>query len=464
MAARSARLALAGGCAAVLALAACSAGSSTTTKHASPAAGRSRPGASSPATLPQPVIAGAPGAPPKVTGWLSPAEYMAAYDTGPLLSRGITGKGQTIAIMIDSGSPTIRHDLAAYDKAWHLPAPPSFRIITPLGPVPPFRPTGDRTDAASETTLDVEAAHLMAPGAALLLVEIPPPVSGGIPKMVRAMVYVIRHHLASVMSLSIASAEAGNLASSLRRYHRALLAAGRAAGPVTIVAATGDGGVAELTPDGHHVYPTPQVTWPASDPLVVAVGGTELELGEQSPGDPIAPSISWPGSNGGRSTVFARPSWQRTVAGVARRWRAVPDISMAGSPASSLEMYATPRSIGFPKADKWSPNGGASLATPLFAGVVALAGQLAGRPLGLINPLLYRLAAQHDPGVVDVQGQGNTFHASHVTIRGFPAGPGYDLVTGLGTIDAAKFVPGLAWLALGKALSARALVPGTGTL
>jgi len=440
MAARSARLAL-GGCAAVLALTACSAGSSTPTKHVSPAASPATPAAASP----KPVIAGEPGAPPSVAGWLSPAEFMAAYDIGPLLSRGITGKGQTIAIMMDSGSPTIRQDLAAYDKAWHLPAPPSFRIITPLGPIPPFRPTGGRTDAASETTLDVEAAHVMAPGAALLVVEIPPPISSGIPKIVKAMVYVIRHHLASVMSLSLSSAEADNRASSLSRYHRALLAAGRAAGPVTIVAATGDDGAAELTPDGHHVFSTPQVTWPASDPLVVAVGGTEL--GAQAPGEPVAPSTSWPGSNGGRSMVFARPSYQRTVAGVAGRWRAVPDISLAGSPASSLEMYATPRSIGFPRADKWSPNSGASLATPLFAGVVALADQAAGRPLGLINPLLYQLAAQHDPGIVDVQGRGNTFHAGHITVRGFPAGPGYDLVTGLGTIDAAKFVPDLVRLA-----------------
>jgi hypothetical protein len=65
----------------------------------------------------------------------------------------------------------------------------------------------------------------------------------------------------------------------------------------------------------------------------------------------------------------------------------------------------------------------------------------------VINPLLYQLAAQHDPGIVDVQGQGNTFRAGHVTVRGFPAGPGYDLVTGLGTIDAAKFVPDLVRLA-----------------
>ena len=86
-------------------------------------------------------------------------------------------------------------------------------------------------------------------------------------------------------------------------------------------------------------------------------------------------------------------------------------------------------------------------AAPLFAGVVALADQAAGRPLGLISPLLYRLAAQHDPGIIDVQGPGNTFGHGHRSVRGFPAGPGYDLVTGLGTIDAAKLVPDLVRLA-----------------
>ena len=82
---------------------------------------------------------------------------------------------------------------------------------------------------------------------------------------------------------------------------------------------------------------------------------------------------------------------------------------------------------------------------------IALADQMAGRPLGVINPLLYRLAAQHDPGIIDVQGQGNTFRLGHFTVRGFPAGPGYDLVTGLGTIDVAKFVPDLVRLARGGA-------------
>src|SRR5215470_16646004 len=166
MAAHSARLAL-GGCAAVLALAACSAGSSATVKHVSPGpsgsptAGRATPAA--PAAAPvSTVIAGTPGAPPKDPRVLSPAQLVAAYDAGPLLSRGITGKGQTIVIIAAFGSPTIQQDLAGYDKAWRLPAPPSFRIIAPVGAIPPFRPSQERHFWASETTQDVEAAHLMA--------------------------------------------------------------------------------------------------------------------------------------------------------------------------------------------------------------------------------------------------------------------------------------------------------------
>ena len=179
MTARSARLALAGGCAAVLALAACSSGPpangpapAAPGSSGSPAAGSPSPaapaGGSSGAVIP-----GQPGAPPRIEGGLSPGQLVAAYDTGPLYSRGITGKGQTIVIVDPFGSPTIERDLAAYDKAWHLPAPPSFRVIAPAGPVPPFRPIGARTGAAIETTLDVESAHLLAPSAGILLVETP---------------------------------------------------------------------------------------------------------------------------------------------------------------------------------------------------------------------------------------------------------------------------------------------------
>jgi subtilase family serine protease len=99
----------------------------------------------------------------------------------------------------------------------------------------------------------------------------------------------------------------------------------------------------------------------------------------------------------------------------------------------------------------WSPSCGTSEATPLFAGIVALADQVAGHSLGLINPALYRLAAERAPGIVDVTSGNNTVSFSqggHLrTVRGFSAGRGYDLASGVGTIDAQYFVPELAGLA-----------------
>jgi len=454
MAARSARLALAGGCAAVLALAACSAGSSASAPPASPGpsgsptAGPSRSPAAPAAGPVSTVIAGTPGAPPRLAGALSPAQLVAAYDAGPLLSQGITGRGQTIVIVDPFGSPTIEHDLAAYDKAWHLPAPPSFRVIAPAGPVPPFRPSGERTGAAIETTLDVESAHLLAPGAGILLVETPTAETegtAGFPEIVQAEEYVIRHHLGSVISMSLGATERTFPSRrSIMGLRSAFVDASRRPGNmITLVAASGDDGAAGLMLNGKTVYRTPQIGWPASDPLVIAVGGTQL--GAQPSGTVTAPATAWPASGGGRSVVFPRPRFQNSLAGIVGRTRAIPDISMDASCDSGLEMYATPGSIG--SSRRWNVICGTSLAAPLFAAVVALADQRAGRPLGPITPLLYHLARAGDPGIIDVQGPDNTFSRGGTTVRGFPAGPGYDMVTGLGTIDAARFVPDLAELA-----------------
>ena len=97
----------------------------------------------------------------------------------------------------------------------------------------------------------------------------------------------------------------------------------------------------------------------------------------------------------------------------------------------------------------WIAGGGTSEATPEFAGIVALADQFAGRRLGLVNPALYDLYRLHAPGIVDVTRGGNTVSfpvtGGLFTVPGYRAGRGYDLVTGLGTVDAAQLVPGLAW-------------------
>ena len=98
------------------------------------------------------------------SGGYNPAQIRAAYSVSPLLRSGIDGKGQSIVIVDSFGSPTIRHDLGVFDRQFKLPAPPSLLIIHPAGPIPKFTPTSTRLSWAEETTLDVEWAHVLAPG------------------------------------------------------------------------------------------------------------------------------------------------------------------------------------------------------------------------------------------------------------------------------------------------------------
>lgn len=150
-------------------------------------------------------------------------------------------------------------------------------------------------------------------------------------------------------------------------------------------------------------------------------------------------------SGGGFSTVFPRPAYQDTVAGTVGSSRGVPDISMSaavdGAALVFLDANAAQGPAGFYLF------GGTSEASPMFAGIVSIADQLAGHGLGLLNPALYQMEAAHAPGIVDVTAGTNTVTfpqgGSVHTVRGFDAVNGYDLASGVGTIDAALFVPEL---------------------
>jgi hypothetical protein len=376
---------------------------------------------------------------------LTPAQIRTAYDLDPLLARGISGRGQTIVIVDSFGSPTIGRDLTGFDQAFGLPPPPAFTVIQPAGVVPPYRATSNREGWATETTLDVEWAHVMAPAARILLAETPTSENEGttgFPQIVAAEEYVLRNHLGQVISQSFAATEQTfpSRASllSLRAAYR--LASAR---HVTVLAATGDTGATGETYNMRDLYTSRAVQWPATDPLVTAVGGTQLDL--TSSGVRRRPDIAWSDGGGGRSIVFARPAYQDGVAGVTGSRRGVPDIAMDASCASGVAIYA---SFGGTGPEHWDGVCGTSLATPLLAGVVALADQVAGHPLGLINPALYRMLAHHERGLTDILtgsnsmtfDQGGTEH----TVAGFSARRGYDLVSGTGTIDARYFVPELA--------------------
>src|SRR5258708_6221856 len=232
----------------------------------------------------------------------TPQTVRAAYNIEPLYATGLDGTGQTIAIVDSYGSDTIAHDLHVYNQAFGLPAMcgeegvtcaagmPTFSRLalqgSPATVAPPStsRGTGQENKAAwaLEVSLDVETAHAIAPMANIVLVTTPTAETLGVqgfPQMMAAEDYVVQHHLATVISQSLASAEdAFSSTQSLLRLRYAFVHA--AQNGVTVLGASGDGGSANVAkaPVGHggSLIPYPTVEWPASDPLVTGIGGTYL--------------------------------------------------------------------------------------------------------------------------------------------------------------------------------------------
>jgi subtilase family serine protease len=220
------------------------------------------------------------------------------------------------------------------------------------------------------------------------------------------------------------------------------------------VAGTGDTGV--IGPLNSIVSSSTQVVkdviLPASDPLVLAVGGTSLTanpvtgayISETAWNAPIVPGGKGnhsSASGGGFSHLFARPAYQDGVPGIGAM-RGVPDV--AGDASQDTNMaYARSAPGG---TYELTPDGGVSAATPFWAGLIALADQEAGHPLGCVNPAIYRIARGplHHEAFHDITTGNNTATYNGVTITGYQAGPGWDPVTGWGTPDAQVLIPLLA--------------------
>jgi subtilase family serine protease len=386
-----------------------------------------------------------------------PAQLDKAYDLNGLHSLGIDGRGKTIVIVDAFGSPTIANDLHVFDQTFGLPDPPSLTVRQDAGAVPPFDPNNsDMTGWADETTLDVEWSHVFAPGAKILLEATPVSETEGVqgfPEIVKAENYVIDHHLGDVISQSFGATEQTfpskqsilNLRSSF---------VNAAAHGVTVLASSGDDGATDAQSNGSDLYTMPVNSWPSVDPLVTSVGGTMLDLDDN--GNRLAPDVVWNDLNtvgggaggGGLSTVFPRPLFQTGVHNVTGTHRGTPDVSLSAAVDGAVVLYFSfePNNVGYHLV------GGTSEASPEFAGLVAMADQVAHRDLGNINNKLYLLGAIHSSltGIVDVTQGNNTFgpftNSDGVTstVQGFTAGKGYDLASGNGTVDGGKFVPALA--------------------
>lgn len=387
----------------------------------------------------------------------SPQQLQQAYNLNPLYKKGLTGKGSTIVIVDSFGSPTAKADLHTFDKDFGLPDPPHFDIIQPAGKVPAFDPT-DPTQSGwgEETSLDLQWSHSIAPGANILLVETPVAETEGVtgfPEIVKAENYVINHHLGDVISQSFGATEnTFPTAQALLRLRGAFKNAARH--HVTVLGSSGDSGATDAKLNGEDLYTHRVNSWPSSDPLVTSIGGTQLHL--DADGNRTAPDNVWndtalfgspAATGGGLSQVFSRPRYQDGVRSVVHKHRGTPDISMSAAVDGGVLVY-----IGYTGGDGITPGyyifGGTSEASPEFAGVVAIAKQRAHHKLGLINPKLYALAARNAPGIPDVVGGDTTVtfdqNGTTYTVKGYAAVKGYDLATGLGTVNAAALTKELA--------------------
>jgi subtilase family serine protease len=431
----------------------------------------------------------------------SPQATRAAYNLGPLYAAGYDGRGQTIAIVDAYGSDTMAHDLHVFNTAFGLQpmcgeegvtcraGMPTFSVLhvqgSPATKAPPSNSKGtgqeNKSAWALEVALDVETAHAIAPMANILLVATPTAETLGVQgfsQMMNAEQYVIDNHLATVISQSFASAEdAFGSPQSLENLRHAFKSA--AQNGVTVLGSSGDGGTANdrKTPvgKGGSPIPYPTVEWPASDPLVTGVGGTYLCTDPNNTTTRVADSadpptrcqanpgvaeVGWIGSGGGFSHVFAKPDYQNTLPAGSTAigsMRGVPDIALQASATTGALVYLSlpPDGQGglmcgdTPCSTGWYDIGGTSLACPQWAGLVAIADQMNGGGLGLINPALYKLAADPSRYARDFYDVTTGNNTADPNVPGYPATTGWDPVTGLGTPNAAELLPDLVLAAHG---------------
>jgi subtilase family serine protease len=395
-----------------------------------------------------------------------PDQIRQAYGFQSLLNKGVTGAGRTIVIIDAYGSDTIQQDLAGFDAYFGLPAP-TLNVIYPDGPPSPTDPA-NLFGWKGETSLDVQWAHAIAPGATIDLVVAK---SNNDDDILSATKYVSDHNLGDVVSQSFGEAEQCVDPKLLAQEHRLFQ---RMSGQgMTIFASTGDQGAAQVSCDGSQYFKA--ISSPASDPNVTAVGGTSLVAtpatvnadGSINPNGQYQSESAWNESalfgdavatGGGVSVVYSKPAYQYLVPSLRTsnmRW--IPDISYNAGVVGGVLVYytceAADPNCGGLVGPVFFRFGGTSAGSPQWAALTALTDQLAHGRVGEINTELYAAGATpfasklfHDvtTGTNSIPDLTPFLGAPLGTpISGYPAVPGWDASTGIGTPQANNLVPAL---------------------
>jgi subtilase family serine protease len=360
----------------------------------------------------------------------SPSEVRTAYGLSALYSAGLDGTGETIVITDAYGSSTLADDVATFCTTYNLP-PVDLTIVKAQGIS--NNPHGPARFWDVETTLDVEWAHAIAPGAKIVLVLATDHAS-----LDEAINYAVIHKLGNTISNSWGTVEGLGNPAQFNRTNRILQMA--AAQGIDVNFASGDSGDESFPPDS---FPSGvgfvSVDFPPSSPFATGVGGTSLALNSDnsimwqtgwgtnltriadiSPSGgtvlndnpPVVPPLNDPaqglgfqgGAGGGESTIFTRPSFQVGKVPAGHGNRMVPDIGWLADPFTGVEIIFTDPAGGMSQ----TTIGGTSLSCPMFSALMAIAAQKNNHVgLGQAAALVYNLPANAILDVVPKDGSPN---------------------------------------------------------
>lgn len=356
---------------------------------------------------------------PWVVGGYTPQQIRGAYG---VTQSGMTGWGQTVAIVDAYASPTMQADADEFSEVTHNQPFRTGQYEQYLAS-DFYDASPDICDAQGwygEETLDVEAVHDMAPNADVHFIGA---ASCNDVDLEAADAEAVNEHLASIVTNSYGEPYDD---ATITPVWDQVFQAGAAEG-IGFLFSSGDSGYEDPTIEDPGYSDKIQVDYPTSSPWVTSVGGTSLAVGpfdnyegELAWGtllDPLAASgTSWTftpppaynadsydgSSGGGVSTAYAQPWYQRGVVPnslatavpegtTTTPMRVVPDVSALADPGTGMlvgetTVLANGTSVGF----TLSRIGGTSVSSPTFAGIEADAQQAAGHDLGFANPVIYR--------------------------------------------------------------------------
>jgi subtilase family serine protease len=394
-----------------------------------------------------------------------PYQMRTAYGVDKLIAAGYNGRGKTIVIVDAFQDPNIVAQLNTFDAYYGLTpmnagrGTPTFAQVSPEG-LPVY-------DAgwSEEISLDVLWAHAIAPGANIVLEQAK---DNNDSSLIKALNDAVNKKRGDVVSMSFGESDTCVLAADAMAWHQAFVNATLKG--ITLFASSGDQGVLQPTCDNNSWLKS--TSSPASDPLVTAVGGTELHAADYclaSLGcDPTAnpgpgtwlSEIAWNegypygdfqdqfdstlATGGGFSAVFSEPAYQKGT--FKSDGLGVPDVAYNGAVLHGVLTYLN--LPGVPVG--WYRFGGTSAGSPQWAALMAIADQKAGHDLGFINAALYHrispsrtyyAASLHDiltgtNSALEYDASGNP-----VDVTGFTAGKGWDATTGFGSPKANKLIP-----------------------